>query len=177
MAATIARVKRFERAAHDLLAQHETAPSRVISLAETRKQVGILNLKQTELLEESLKAMEGMLYRPAIVMAWAAFMDFLQERLAESQMAPLHAHYPKWSKWATLDDLRENVTEFAMLDASRKLGLLTKAELKALQGLLSQRNECAHPSGYKPGLNEALGYVSQLLNRIVEIDKRKARMP
>lgn len=49
------RVQAFERAAHELLAQHEAAPSRVISLADTRKQVGILNLKQTELLEEALR--------------------------------------------------------------------------------------------------------------------------
>ena len=47
----------------------------------------------------------------------------------------------------------------------RDLKLLGKGEHKSLQDLLSKRNESAHPSGYKPGLNEALGYVSELLNR------------
>lgn len=170
-------MREFERAAHDLLAQYEAAPSRVVSLAETRKQVGILSLKQTELLEEALRAMEHGLYRPAIVMSWAAFMDFIQERLAEDGFRPLHARYPKWTRWSSLDELREGITEFAMLEAARELGYLTKADLKAAQGMLSLRNECAHPSGYKPSLNEALGYVSQMLNRIPTIAQRQLKAP
>jgi hypothetical protein len=170
--ALIGRVSRFERAAHELLAQHENAPSRVISLAETRKQVAILSLKQTELVEESLRALEHALYRPAIVMAWAAFMDFLQDKLATDGLARVRASRPNWSNCTTLSELRENVTEYNMLQVARELKLLSKAEYKALQGLLSKRNECAHPSGYRPGLNEALGYVSELLNRIPTINQR-----
>lgn len=168
----IKRVGRFERAAHELLAQHESAPSRVISLAETRKQVAILSLKQTELVEESLRALEHALYRPAIVMAWAAFIDFVQDKLDADGLAKVRAARPGWSKCTTLHDLRENVTEYNMLQVARELKLLSKAEHKALQGLLSKRNECAHPSGYRPGLNEALGFVSELLNRIPTIDRR-----
>jgi hypothetical protein len=52
------------------------------------------------------------------------------------------------------------------LEAARDLGLLSKAASKALLGLLSKRNECAHPSGYSPSLNESLGYVSEILGRI-----------
>lgn len=169
----ITRVQRFERAAHDLLSQYEDAPSRVISLAETRKQIGILNLKQNELLEESIRALENGLYRPAIVMAWAAFMDFLQEKLNADGLTKVRTARPKWSKCLSLSEFRENVTEFHMLEVARTLDLLTKAEHKALQGLLSKRNECAHPSGYRPGLNETLGYISELLNRIPSIDHRR----
>jgi hypothetical protein len=172
LAELLRRVGNFERAAHDLLATFETAPSRVISLADTRKQVGILNLKQSELLAEALSAMEAKLYRPAIVMGWAAFIDFLQEKLASDGLTAVHRQYPKWRTHESLDDLREVVSEFQMLEAARKVGLLSKAELKALHGLLSKRNECAHPSGYKPTLNEALGYVSELLNRVPTIDQR-----
>lgn len=166
------RVSNFERAAHSLLSSFEAAPSRVFSLAETRTQLTILNLKQSELLKEALGAMEVSLFRPAIIMAWAAFMDFLQEKLSADGLVRVHQKRPNWIKWTSLEDLRENVTEFQMLDAAREVRLLTKSETKALQGLLSKRNECAHPSGYKPGLNEALGYVSELLNRIPTIDQR-----
>jgi hypothetical protein len=166
------RVANFEREAHALLSTHETAPSRVISLYETRKQVTILNLKQAELLEEALRAMEVSLFRPAIVMAWAAFMDFLQEKLAADGLVKVHLSRPNWGKWTAIEELRENVTEFQMLEAARDVKLLNKAETKALQGLLSKRNECAHPSGYKPDLNEALGYLAELLNRIPTIDQR-----
>jgi hypothetical protein len=162
----------FEREAHAMLAVFETAPSRVISLAETRKQIGILNLKQTELLEEAVSSVEHRLYRPAIVMAWAAFMDFLQEKMTADGFVRLHEVRPGWSKLTTVHELRENQTEFAMLDAARELQLLGKGEHKSLHGLLSKRNESAHPSGYRPGLNEALGYVSELLNRIPTISQR-----
>lgn len=166
------RVSNFERAAHRLLSGYEAAPSRVVSLSETRKQITILNLKQSELLQEAIRAMEISLYRPAIVMAWAAFMDFLQEKLAADGLAAVHLKRPNWTKWKSLDDLRENVSEFQLVDVARDVRLLTKSEAKALHGLLSKRNECAHPSGYKPGLNEALGYVSELLNRIPSVGQR-----
>lgn len=166
------RVRDFELSAHDLLARQGVTTSRVLSLTDTYKQLTILNLKQNELFEESLKSMENSLHRPGVVMAWAGFIDFLQEKMTEDQFAKLHAAYPKWGKWSTLEELRENVTEFAVLDAAQRLGVLTKAEMKALHGLLSKRNECAHPSGYKPTFDEALGYVSELLNRIPTISQR-----
>ena len=168
----VRRVAGFEREAHAMLAAFETAPSRVISLAETRKQIGILNLKQSELLEEAVASVEHRLYRPAIVMAWAAFMDFLQEKMAADGFVRLHRARPGWTRLTTLDELREGQTEFAILDAARDLRLLGKGEHKSLHGLLSKRNESAHPSGYKPGLNEALGYISELLNRIPTIGQR-----
>ncbi len=168
----VGRVAGFERDAHVLFAAFESAPSRVISITETRRQIGILNLKQTELLEEAVRSIEHGLYRPAIIMAWAAFMDFLQEKIASDGFVQLHVARPAWSHLATLDELREAQTEFAILDAARVLKLLTKAEEKILKGLLSKRNESAHPSGYKPGLNEALGYLSELLNRIPTIGLR-----
>jgi hypothetical protein len=166
------RVATFEQEAHTLLGTFETAPSRVISLAETRKQIVILNLKQNELLEEAVTAVEHGLYRPGVIMAWAAFMDFLQEKMVADGFVRLHAVRPAWVKLTTLHDLREGQTEFAMLDAARELKLLMKGEHKSLHGLLSKRNESAHPSGYMPGLNEALGYISELLNRIPTIGQR-----
>lgn len=169
----LARVSDFEREAHALLSVFESSPSRVMSLAATRKQVTILSLKQTELLQEALTSIESQLYRPGIIMAWAAFMDFLEEKIASDGFVRLLSVRPKWSSVKTLEDLREGFTEFAILDAARDLKILSKAEHKALHGLLSKRNESAHPSGYRPGLNEALGYLSELLNRIPTIGSRK----
>lgn len=169
------RASNFEQAAHVLLATQEASPSRIVTLTETRKQITILNLNQTELLNESIRAMEGKLYRAAIVMGWAAFMDFLQEKLASDNLVALHQRYPNWSQWTTLDDLKENVTEHQLIAASKEVKLLNKAEMKALHGLLSKRNECAHPTGYVPTLNEALGYVSELLNRIPSINQKSPK--
>lgn len=160
------------REANGVLGSYEATPARVFHVTTTRQQLVILNLRQSELFEEALGAIEASLNRPAIVMAWAGFMDFIEEGLNQDALAGVHNARPDWRKYILLGDLRDNVTEYALLEVARSLRLLTKSELKALHGLLAKRNECAHPSGYQPNVNEALGYVSELLNRIPTIAAR-----
>jgi hypothetical protein len=166
------RLRGFEREAHQILGMHESSLSRVVFLDETYKQLKGLSVKQDELFREALHCVENSLFRAAHVMAWAAFMDFLLEKLAEDGFVKLRKARAKWA-FANLDELRESVPEHQLLEASREVGLCTKGELKALLGLLNSRNECAHPSGFCPGLNESLGYVSQLLKRLATLVSKK----
>jgi hypothetical protein len=153
--------------------RREGAPSRAIILGNTYTRLNGLPLKQDDLFRQSLRCLEEQLFRAAHVMAWAAFMDFFEHKVTEDGFVKLHAAYPAWSSHKTLDELRENVVEFQLIEAAhKKLSLCTKAEMKALHGMLSKRNECAHPSNYYPGLNESLGYISELLNRLELIQKR-----
>lgn len=165
LANVLGKVRAFEREAHGILAVHETAPSRLVLLEETYKKLAILTLRQDDLLRQSLRCIENELYRAAHVMAWAAFMDFLEEKLASDGLLKLRALRPTW-KASSVEELRDNVVEYQLLEAARDLGLCGKTETKALQGLLSKRNECAHPSNYFPSMNETLGYVTEVLNRI-----------
>ena len=71
--------------------------------------------------------------------------------------------------------MREKYPEFQIIEAAKDMKILTKSEMKALHGLLSKRNECAHPSEYFPDLNETLGYISELLNRIGKINERNSK--
>ena len=63
-------------------------------------------------------------------------------------------------------EMREYVPERQLVEVTQAVGLCTKNEAKALVGLLDRRNECAHPSAYFPQMNESLGYVSELLQRL-----------
>jgi len=165
------KARSFEHEAHEILAVHEAAPSRLVLLEDTYKKLTVLNLRQDDLLRQSLRCVENQLYRAAHVMAWAAFMDFLEEKLASDGLVKLRALRPSW-KAASVEELRDTVVEFQLLEAARDLGLLGKTETKALQGLLSKRNECAHPSSYFPSMNETLGYVAEVLNRVGTLDGR-----
>jgi len=98
-------------------------------------------------------------------MAWAAFMDFLEEKLASDGFVRLKAKRPAWPS-SSVEELRESVVEYQLIDAAKDLGLIGKTQAKALHGLLNKRNECAHPSDYFPALNETLGYVAEILARI-----------
>jgi len=104
-------------------------------------------------------------------MSWAGFIDFLEEKIGSDSFVKLRSIRPIW-KFTTVEELRETQTEYAIIEACREMRLISKTEMKAFQGLLSKRNECAHPSDYYPDLNETLGFISELLNRIEKLKLR-----
>lgn len=134
-------------------------------LSESYEKLTKLSLKQDELFRQALRCVEHELYRAAHVLSWAGFMDYLEEKLASDGLVKLRAAYSSWSV-TSIEELRENVVEFQVIEAARKLGLCTKTEMKALHGMLNKRNECAHPSDFYPDMNGSLGYISELLSRI-----------
>ncbi len=163
--------KAFVAEAHLILGKHESSPSRVILLEDSYRNLAALTLKQDDLMRQALRCMENELYRASHVMAWAGFMDFLEEKLGSDGFVRLRAARVKWV-FATVEELREGYVEYQIIDAAWDVGLCEKSEAKALQGLLNKRNECAHPSDFYPGLNESLGYFSELLQRIATLRKK-----
>lgn len=160
------RLSAFEQNINAMLQRYESSNrARVIALSVLVTEVEQLNADQEELLKQSLRCAEHGLYRAAHVMAWAAYVDGLQAKLASDGFAALRAARPKWH-FTDMADLAEQVTEHALLTVAKDLGLLGKADFKALSGDLSRRNECAHPTGYLPGVNETLGYIQGLLKRM-----------
>ena len=167
----LGRVRAFQREAHQVLSVHEAAPSRIVLLEHTYRRLGALSLRQDELLRQALRCIENELFRAAHVMAWAGFMDFLEEKMASDGLKKLQAMRPAW-KASSIEELRESVVEYQLIEAARDLGLCSKTEGKALHGLLNKRNECAHPSNYFPSLNESLGYASEILQRIGQMQPK-----
>jgi hypothetical protein len=165
------RVRAFECEAHQVLSVHESTPSRIVLLEDTYKRISTLSIRQDELLRQALRCIENELFRSAYVMAWAGFMDFLEEKLVSGGFKKLLAIRPGW-RATTVEELRETVVEFQLIEVARELGLCTRTEMKALHGLLNKRNECAHPSDYFPSLNESLGYVSEILQRIGQLQRK-----
>ena len=166
------KVDKFKEEAHYILAKYENSKSRVISLDQTRKRLGVLSLQQDDLFQQALTCIEKRIYRAAHVMAWAAFIDFLEQKLASDGLVKIKSVRPGWAKYNTIEEIRENIPEYQLIEAARDVKLLSKSETKTILGLLSKRNECAHPSNYNPGLNESLGYVAELLNRIEQLHNK-----
>lgn len=168
LAEWLLRVDAFKRTAHANLAVHESAPSRVVVLSDSYQRLKTLSIKQDDLMRQALRCIEAELFRAAHVMAWAAFMDFLEEKLASDGLTKLRQAFPKW-KGADMEEMREYVNEYQLIECAHTLGLCTKNQKKALLGLLNKRNECAHPSEYYPALNDTLGYITELLQRIGQL--------
>lgn len=167
----LSRVRSFEREAHLVLSRHEATVSRVITLEDTYRTLTGLSLHQDELFREALKCVENQLFRAAHVMAWAGFMDYLEEKMVSNYLAKINAVRPKWSI-TSVDDLREQAPERELIKVCREIKLFSKNEEKAFVGLLNRRNECAHPSSYSPTLNVTLGFISELLSRIDMLEHR-----
>lgn len=168
-----AQAQGFQEEVHQLLSKYEgSAKSRVISLNESYSRLAGLSLQQDELFKQAMQCIEQGIYRAAIVMAWAAFIDVVEQKLDEDGLVKVKTVKTGWVKFDTLEELRENVPEHQLIEAARDVKLLNKGETKTILGLLSKRNECAHPSGYRPDLNESLGYVAELLNRVEKIQSK-----
>jgi hypothetical protein len=160
----------FRNTSTAILATHETSQSRTIIVEHTYEQIANLSIKQDDLLRQSLRCAEFGLFRAAHVMVWAAFMDFLEEKLIEDVEA-INQERPKWLV-KSIDDLRDVGSDHQMIELLRQLRHCSKTEEKALKGLLNKRNECAHPTDYYPELNETLGYISEILQRLKTLQKR-----
>lgn len=154
-----------------VLASVETSQDRLMTLDHTQRRIEGLSVKQQDLFRESTRCVESQLHRAAFVMAWAAFIDFVHEKLAEDGLVKLREVRPKW-RLRAVEDLREQ-SDYQMIEAASDAGLLRRAEKRAVQGLLSRRNECAHPEDFNPGLNESLGYISELLGRVELLGSRR----
>jgi hypothetical protein len=167
----LARVATFTGEAHAALGLQESSKSRVVLLEQTYQKLQGLTLRQDELFRQSLRCAENALFRAAHVMGWAGFMDFFQEKLSTKKFKKLKQARSDW-KLTTIEDFRDQHSEYAIIEASRDAGLCTRTEMKALHGLLSKRNECAHPSSFFPGLNETLGFISELFQRIQTLNAK-----
>jgi len=173
LAEVMRRVVGAERIARRILSAHEASASRVVTIEDTYKRLGKLSISQDDLFRQALRAIEHQLYRSAIVMAWAAFMDFAEEELGQDGFNAVNARYTAW-KISDVEDLRDKVNDYQIVEALGSVKLCTKGAKKSLHGMLSTRNECAHPSDFFPGLNDAMGFVSQVLQRI---ETMKGKIP
>lgn len=163
------RAQAFEREAHQILSMHESSiTSRVVVLEDAYNSLAMLNLKQDDMMRQALRCTENGLYRAAHVMAWAACMDFIEEKISADNLAKLKALRPNW-RGRDIREMAEYVAEHQLIEALQPLGLTTKNETNAFLGLLRRRNECAHPTGYLPEINETLGYISEILQRITKL--------
>jgi hypothetical protein len=163
------RAQNFVAEAHQILSQHESSgASRVVVLEESYEKLALLNLKQDDMMRQALRCAESTLYRAAHVMAWAACMDYIEDKLSEDGLTKLRVERPGW-KGNDIHEMAEYVPEFQLVEVLKPLGLATKNDTNALIGLLRKRNECAHPTGYLPGLNETLGYIAEVLQRIAKL--------
>lgn len=162
----------FRDEALGIFAAYEGSKGTVITLGKTRRALAGISGFQHDLFDQAVRSVEYGLYRSAHVMAWAALIDLIEHKLGSDGFVRLHAERQGWVSYKTVEELRENIQEYQLIEAAKAVGLITKTEMKSLHGSLSRRNESAHPSSYEPGMNESLGFISELMKRANAIQAR-----
>lgn len=152
------------RAAHIALSQHESSVSRVILLEDLTKRLLGTPVDVRDYFTEAIFCLEHKLYRAGIVLAWAGHFNVFAETCFEKHEADIRAARPTW-KFQNLAELKEVVTENAFLTVAKDVKFITKPQLRILDGQLSTRNQCAHPTLYRPSMNEAIGYVDNMIRQ------------
>ena len=154
--------------AHQILAAHDSATkSRVVLLEKLLRQLGPLPVDVRDYFHEATTCLEHGLTRAAIVLAWSGFFYTISAVLYQQHEAQLRVQRPNW-KFGSFEDLRESYGESGILDAVRAVNLITKSDLKQMQGQLSRRNQCAHPTLYRPSVNVALAYVDEMIEQTIK---------
>jgi hypothetical protein len=165
------RLGRFHAEANAAFSQIETSKARKFSLDRSYEILKGLSLKEDELFRQSLRCVELEVYRGAHILAWCGFFDMVLRLLETDNFAALKAARPNWT-FTNKEELGESVSEHQIVESLRLLSITSKADQKALIGLLSRRNECAHPTGYFPDLNQTLGFISELFQRVENLQKK-----
>lgn len=160
------RVAKAREEAHRLLAQHEQASSRVIILEQLIRQLSGLPVNVQDYFREAASCLEYNLLRAAIVMAWAGHFHAFSESLYRTYEEGIRRNRPKW-KFRNLTELKDQIAEAQILDVGKEVGFITRSQLRVLHGHLSTRNQCAHPTPYRPSLNSAIGYVDDMLHQTI----------
>jgi hypothetical protein len=104
-------------------------------------------------------------------MAFAAFMDFLFEKLSADGLKAVRGERPGW-RGKDIYEMAEYVPDSQFIDVTGLVGLATKNDARQMRSLLDRRNACAHPTEYYPNLNMTLGYIAEVLHVIDKLERR-----
>lgn len=123
------------------------------------------DIANSELMKQARLCVDHELFLPAHVMAWAAFMEFLFEKLSGDGLEAIRTIRPNW-KGEDIYEMAEWLPEWEFVRTLKELGFCTKNQQDRFIALLGVRNDCAHPtSGYRPGLAVTSGYIEDLIDR------------
>lgn len=156
-----------EKAAHDVLSQHELSSSRIIHLEALSKRLSGAPVDVQNYFKEAITCLEQGLYRAAIVMAWAGHFNVFFEALYQKHEANIRNERPKW-KFKDLSELKESYAEAQLLEVAKAVKFIKRAELRIMDGQLSVRNQCAHPTMYRPSHNSSIGYVDEMITQTIK---------
>jgi hypothetical protein len=149
---------------------HRSAPVRFT--IETRIEA---LARLAEGLQEARSCVAHGLQRPAYVAAWNGYVALALTLLAADDFAATRAVRPSW-RGASIEDLSMRTSGAELLRMLSELDLTTGQMADQLPLLLQSRNDCAHPTSFRPTMAEADDYVVSVHHAAMELVERASRL-
>ncbi|WP_409497152.1 hypothetical protein [Amycolatopsis sp. cmx-11-12] len=118
-------------------------------------------------IEEALICLSVGAFRAAIVFLWSGAVRTLQDSIlahgATAVNAAIQKHDTRVRSVAKIEDF-SSVKDMLTLLAARELGIIDKGQWSALDAALTTRNQCGHPTSYRPGEKKTSGIIEDIVN-------------
>jgi hypothetical protein len=136
----------------------------VATLETTAK--GISDSLAREFVEEAIVCLQVGAMKAAVVFAWTGAIRTLHDRASALGWATVTSnvqkHDARAKPLAKIEDFAQ-VKDRTFLLAARDLALLDKGEWTVMQQALDLRNQCGHPSNYRPGHKKVSAFIEDLI--------------
>lgn len=146
------------------------SPKLVAQATQLRAEAAQLRDPHTRaFIEESISALEGGLFRSAVVLSWAGAVALLYDHVMANCLADFNKEAvrrdPKWKDAKIKDDLaRMKESDFLDLIGSPPLSILSKNVKEELKNnCLGLRNASGHPSSIKFGESKVAAHLEILI--------------
>ncbi len=128
-----------------------------------------------EALQEARTCIEHGLHRPAYVSAWNGYVALALTLLSAEDFAAVRAVRSSW-KVTSIEDLSMKTPGAELLRMLSELDVTTGDTADLLPLLLQSRNDCAHPTSFRPTAAEANDYVVEVHQAAMELVDRASRL-
>jgi hypothetical protein len=157
------RAERAQSEVDEVLSTLGGATARIKSLGLARARLIGAPVDVQEYFDEAIVCLQHQLTRSAIVVSWAGFFSVFCESIMSKSETDLRELRKNWDFKDSLD-LKEKYPEAQIIDAAKEIGLVSNSKRRMLDGWLAQRNQCAHPTVYRPTINVGIGYVGSMID-------------
>lgn len=121
-------------------------------------------------LEEALKCLQVEALRACVVFVWSGTIRTIQERMLDRAgpkkvTEAVQHHHNKAKQIRSVDDFAYT-TDRTVLLAATDLGLFDKGQKGKLIDALGLRNDCGHPSKYRPGIKKVSAFMEDVTSMV-----------
>ncbi|MFV1363551.1 hypothetical protein AAHH97_08880 [Mycolicibacterium elephantis] len=145
------------------------------ALSSLREAAGNAPPEYADYLGEAVECYERQLYRAAILMVWAATIEHMYGVVADHRGGVRKIQAANLVRYGTHSKYREikrkndllYLSEEQFIQLAEDAGMINRNARRMLGDRLTLRNQCGHPTQYKPGREETVIFVESLVNNIL----------